>query len=763
MKNKKAQITYIIAAVVILAIAAGIFIYYTQSIKTQTVVRPESIQVPVEARPVNSFYETCVTNLAKEAFEKLGAHGGYIDPTDKGLSGKSFNLKTSQTDPTESDGISFPEPVLYWYYLKTPNTCTNCALETNAPTLNEIQNQISKYINDNLDKCLNLFQNFNAEDYEISADQKRTVKTIVAENDVVINTDQNIFIKKAGKETKLEKFSVVLPFNFRQIYTIAMNITRAEAQGQLLEGVNLKIISAYGRIDSALPPIADVDTSASYKTWMKPAVKQDMQELLTVYTPYIQIANTKGAAQVQIPAASEIENKFYESMYWNFLEKTAHDISVDFFYLNWPIYFNVNPSEGQLLLPNKYSYSTFGSSPDQFSYYEFFYSVSYPVVILIKDDKAPFTEGYKFMFALESNIRCNKNLNDWVYGNGSVCNWPYEAVYVSLDTPISLTDVIGNPAYINSNPKQSLFCDESQRLSGNISLQAFDSATGLALPDVLVNFGCGKYASCPYESTVRDSSGRAVFNAPLPLCTGNAYMLLEKEGYKQKVVELSTMQGQNQELGRIFLEQLINLEVEAKIIDISQIKSIGNADLLRASARSLNENEQAMLSLFMQKENQFGQDFMPTITIGGNVSEKQNLELVSGTYNIDALLIDNNGYKFPTTCSCNSYKCVGNFVCGQMVESPDVEVSATCILKAQLSNACLKWDCKVTKQIVTEAAQSGGFDLSNVSLSIGTESKKIIFYILRIKDPDCIDELQDIGNIAQYSQDYYYYILPEVK
>ncbi|HLD89103.1 MAG TPA: hypothetical protein VI894_02755, partial [Candidatus Nanoarchaeia archaeon] len=415
-ERKKAQVSlFLVLGLVI--VAGSLFVYYIARESVKEVEKPS----PPEIVPLKNYVEGCLSQIAVEGLRKLGEHGGYIQPNNPELSKKVFSMATAENNPAEADGISLGAEesfIPYWYYLKSKSNCKRCTLsEENIPSIVEIEQQLDGYIEEQLNSCLNSFKPFLEKKYEIKQTDRRIIRTTITEQEILIELGFPLEIKRGDQKFEITDFSTTIPYNFIKIYNEALTIIDFEEQTQALEFVSMRLVSAFSAPDAGkLPPIASIDENYYYTTWTLPSVELDLRDLLTVYINSVAINNSKTSP---LKGDNEIEQKFYDSMHWNVFNETMNE-KIEFLYLNWPIYLDITPRSGFLLRPSsiKHSYPSY-LAPTQTNYYEFYYDISYPAVVAITDSNAPFGE-YRFMFAIESNVRDNKNMLEWLSGNGTI-------------------------------------------------------------------------------------------------------------------------------------------------------------------------------------------------------------------------------------------------------------------------------------------------------------------------------------------------------
>ena len=162
-KSKKAQITIFIIIGIILLFSSALVFYIKNKVSgvepTATIIEKSP---PADLEGMKDYVESCIYLTAKEGIKKLGSSGGYITPSEFGI--------TKGSEPTEGNGLElFPNSgyvVPYWHYLKSSNDCTGtCNFASEMPPLKgdnprAIESQVSRYIEQNLKYCVNdFFQN----------------------------------------------------------------------------------------------------------------------------------------------------------------------------------------------------------------------------------------------------------------------------------------------------------------------------------------------------------------------------------------------------------------------------------------------------------------------------------------------------------------------------------------------------------------------------------------------------------------------------
>ena len=92
------------------------------------------------------------------------------------------------------------------------------------PDIATIENEISEYVNENLDFCIKDFEDFKSQGYEIESSEFSTVASI-NRNNVAFSLDFPISLRKGGKSATMGKFFVEVPSRLDLIYNTAKNLT----------------------------------------------------------------------------------------------------------------------------------------------------------------------------------------------------------------------------------------------------------------------------------------------------------------------------------------------------------------------------------------------------------------------------------------------------------------------------------------------------------------------------------------------------------
>jgi len=634
----KGQITIYIILGIIILFSIALSIYVANRLWYSPVGVSES------AAPVKNFVEACVQQVGADALIAVGSGGGYIYPLnpENGFSVSSY--------PAEGDVLMLTQDsknaVPYWFYMTTENTCRDCMMASNKPSLENIKEQVDLYVNSHLSECINSFKSFAEQGYEIEAGSVDS-DVVFAEDSTKFVVDFPLKIKLSKLSSRIEDFDAVVDIPFKKVYDLASNIAEQEKDAAFLESAALHLISLHTGLDaSKLPPLAAITHDKIVSTWFRPMVELNLQQLFLSYIPLIQIANTLNAKQIDSDS-NVFEKGFYKALYLRFLED-AYPLDVSFAYLDWPFYFDITPRQGDVLTGETHIQEfPFNAAPAfQTNYYEFYYDLSAPVLVEIRDSDALKGKGYSFSFALELNIRDNKNFVFWNLGQGTVGFWDSENVDVSekivdydsgtcfeqgsgwrcdisgktySDEVACVQACYSTKSSVKSfKTKEKLFKDADQRVSDEVVLTVLDAVTNEGVAQASVLFKCGRYDTVIIGST--DDSGKV--SAKFPLCI-NGQLSFEKDNYAKKIVGFTSLPDKSvQKTILLEPEAVLSASVKKYPIKIENIRDLEYSQEPEAGLSTSYSDIDSWESLGMSALGGFKDQIISPITLSINWEEE---------------------------------------------------------------------------------------------------------------------------------------------
>ena len=594
ISNRRGQVTVFIIIGVIILVSAALFVY-----TRTTVVRPAGVgekisEIPVEFQPVSSFVDYCLIKTTEDGLELLGDKAGYIYPEKYGI--------VFSDDSTESDGIRMPGlDIPYWYYMKSPNDCREvCNFKFGAPTIEQMQEQLEDYIEENLNLCLNDFEDLKAEGYDFAVNES-PVATVDMENEVMVTLDYKFSVKKTGT-AKLDRFYITIPLDLKKIYNLGLHITNKEAQEHYLELQTLNLIAGFSSIDNEkLPPMADSEFKFGRGTmWLKSSVEENLKNIITGYVQFIQLYPS---LNYRAYSGTQMQQDLYNGMVVPSEEEYA-GYETRFSYMDFSnMYFDLN-CNGEICKPDELTITII---PTGFKRYNFVYDVSYPAIVEINEPDALNGRGYDFRFGLEANVRDNA-----IFAPESVSFEPVGA-------------------------GESDFCNYLTMNSGEITIKAVDAKNKNAIENAGILYSCGT-ESCTLEST--DDLGMAKQN--FPICFGGSLSVL-KDGYVGKILPLSTDVGKEED---IIVELIPKVDVKVEVKKLRMVKSrtaFYTGWYLERNPIALG-NEEATIMLTRK-----GDDEGFTSAASFKPGEEATISLAEGSYDVDIRLVSYDKVIIPPT------------------------------------------------------------------------------------------------------------------
>jgi hypothetical protein len=752
--GRKAQITlFIIIGLVLLIIFLLIYFLFIK----KPVVKDEFLveAIPEEFKPVRDYVEGCVHKIGVEAVKKMGAHGGYIDPFDYELT--PVLLRFSAARPTRYELVSLTGDadgaVPYYLHVPGDSNYLNYGLGSLAPTIESMQYQMNVYVSRELPKCVGGFESLEEQGFDVMADNTGIItNSLIRDEMLEFQVSYPVNVTKTNIKTKITKYQNTLRFPFKKYYDLAVSMMTAELLTQYLESFTNSLVSYHSGLDpNLLPPVIEYTNTPYVMTWSNSKARNDMNSLLQSYVPVLQVIGTKGYEPIT-PTGNEVEDGFYNSLSMEIFNDTLPDTAITFFYVPQALKMKIQPSKGELIRPNIAVEKGSQFLPQsEFNTYKFYYDVAYPVIVEIRGDE-PNTElpQYSFLFALESNLIENKAALAWNLGMGTV-EWDYSYINATYTFPEgSMADEEGKPVAMEPiSTAKSLFCDENTWLSGNVSAKVVDTTTGAPLKDVSVSYGCGDYDECWVGSTGENGN----WEGKLPLCRGG-YLSLSKDGYGSKNIMMDPEEGRDIALTTQSIDRIREVEASVKKYDIQKVYTrnddwewIEGADSLSVLQDINSDNEQVILSIL---QTGFGAGTNPisnTVIFGKDGVDKQSIQLVPGDYEVTATFIDYNGIFITGNCSrvCK----LDVLICLNYEYYPNVNFNMT---PAPWGGVEIKSETTGLLRITAE----------QLDASQGIEFRVLKLPNLQQSNPlgGCIEHLEEMNNIADYSTKYKAELMP---
>ena len=605
--SKKGQLTlYIIIGIIVLLII-GFTIYILTQEKGKD-IEPEipKIQaVSSELKPISDFITECVKKTGINGLNLLGSQGGYIDTS---------KLSYNSQDPTAkaSNAILFSQEgslvVPYWHYMSSDNKCEEsqtCEFKTQRPFVYKTQgnpsfeDQLNKYINQNLKSCLRGFDELKEKGFDVAEKGNVETETIITKDAVYFKVNYPLEIRIGEKTLTIKQYLSEINLKLKDVYEAATIITNYAASYKPFEMLSNHLIDYFSGLSSSnLPPTYESRIGDSKEVfWIKSKVAKDVSEILQNHVPLVQVGGTANYHYITAPnnEAQESYELLYNRNFYLEPQKQFPELEISFSYLpEWKPYFGLN-CKGELCRPETIRNTILFFFAIQ--RYAFAYDISFPVLVRIRSPSSLDGEGYDFQFFLETNIRNSE---------------PLKQEFVPLPTSdIQLSD----------------FCDLQKRTSGNVTINIIDAVNKKSINDADITYNCGKKIT---ESCTIDNIENGTINTKFPKCSGGI-LLITKQGYYQfrkpfdaedkqaKLdVALEPIRSVNIQLNKILLERTSN----GWIIDDSK----------PAQIEKPNKDEKILVSL-VRKGDVFDEEFASFVVLESG-KDTANISLIPGNYDV---------------------------------------------------------------------------------------------------------------------------------
>lgn len=181
---KRGQVTIFIIVAVLIVVAVSLYFVFREKIDLNG--------VDSEIEPVHDFVIDCVEETGENALRKIGEQGGHF--------------------------FIFDEPTLA--NLKVPYYIYNG--ENYVPSMDEIERELSFFINEEMSFCILNFKDFRDE-FNISHELNGVVVDVLNEA-VIFRLDYPIYLIKEDEGFEFNEFEVSVPVRLGVIYDVVLEI-----------------------------------------------------------------------------------------------------------------------------------------------------------------------------------------------------------------------------------------------------------------------------------------------------------------------------------------------------------------------------------------------------------------------------------------------------------------------------------------------------------------------------------------------------------
>ncbi len=509
--QKRGQVTiFIIVGIVILVVFGMLFFFRGELLKSDFQSELAKLKIPDQLKPAKSYIDDCIEDSVLVAARNLGSKGGYSNvPKD--------NIPRSVVNPFSNSLEIGNSDVAFWYYKSTNNID-----KEQIPFIEDMEEDISKHLNENFLYCLKGLDFYVEELFEISqanyVDSEINIEDTHIE--VIVNSPTDLRIGEVGMY--FEKHLVDVEVNLGKLYKLALEIYEKEKEKKFLEEYTIDMMVVYDEI-----PYSNTDFECNRKVWQKSEVEKDFKNIVQNNMYGIRLKNSEYYS-------TRNDNDYFE------VDVSGNGVTSNFEYMSsWPFFMEVNPSKGNLMTgdPITQENSDISKYLNMFfcmNNYHFVYDVKYPVLIGLSDDK-----GFSFQFA--NMVVIDKNTPR-----------KYEGEIISYDD----AGILGEE-----------FCENK---INTIDVEVVDASNYNNLNNVDISYSC-MGSSCYIGRT----SPSGLVNK-FPICI-NGEIHADKQGYFSVSELLSSDVDSKTSL---LLEPYYELNVDFRVVDLrnGEIRNLENGE-----------------------------------------------------------------------------------------------------------------------------------------------------------------------------------------
>lgn len=480
---KQAQISIFLIVGILVVLAVSLFVYFYARDQTPQITQQIIQEAPTELRPVQDYVEQCIADITQIGLQKLGEHGGYIDPAQFGIYGASQATESNGVDLFS--GANFVVP--YWHHLASQNDCQNpCIFSSEEPPLTigdkSIQSQLNAYVNTHLTDCTKQFAPLNEQGILVEPQGLPDADVQLLRTGGIAKVSWPLKVTIADTIRSYKDFSSPIDIKFPQIYTAAELLTQIQSRAKVFESHTKNVITAFSGIDrDKLPPMWATDMRIGKQvSWPKSQVEEKLKNLLSSQVSLVQVATSKNYQYR--PQSTKLGESLYNSGTLIPGNDSFSNYEITFSFLpNWNIYFDLDCNGG--VCEPQSAFNDFLPIVG-LTRYTFAYDLSYPVLVTIYDPAAFYGQGYTFQYVVEVNLRNNEAL---------------------------ATDFVPVHQIAMGGGKE--LCQEQHKTAGPVVVHTNNMITGQAIPELTIGFDCAS-TGC----TVGQTNQQGVLQSKFPSC-----------------------------------------------------------------------------------------------------------------------------------------------------------------------------------------------------------------------------------------------------
>ena len=239
--KKRGQVTTFMIVGLVLIFVVGASYLVNEFVLKSALERDAArlLTVPEKIKPIKENLDSCLSFLTIQGLKLAGSQGGYITfPSDN----LPVNPRVPFSNTFEiSPGLKVP----YWFY-----ETSNGIQKSQVLTLNEIQQQISNYLYDNFDICVEQLNNYVDQGYVFTINNKPATEVLINDEVAISKVTLPITIEISGLTFNLNDYPIIasVKSSFGRMYKIAKDIQTEEDKTNFFEEKTFDAMIAFSEI-----------------------------------------------------------------------------------------------------------------------------------------------------------------------------------------------------------------------------------------------------------------------------------------------------------------------------------------------------------------------------------------------------------------------------------------------------------------------------------------------------------------------------------
>ena len=223
--KKKGQITiYVILGIVIVVALAGAFVLKEYINKSNFEREAEKFNVGEDFIPVYDSYINCIKDITYDGIETMASQGGYIEIPRYEYVVNPLIPFSNKLNIFENNNLE----VAYWFY----ETGNGIKIEK-IPTINEMQESLSSYINQNLNSCTSNFTGYDG--FNVNNFNNFNTRVQITDSKVFVEVFSNFNVDYKNVNQKFDNLKVAVKSDLGYLYSKAVELYNKQKQENYFE------------------------------------------------------------------------------------------------------------------------------------------------------------------------------------------------------------------------------------------------------------------------------------------------------------------------------------------------------------------------------------------------------------------------------------------------------------------------------------------------------------------------------------------------